>query len=220
MELSITLRKMLVRLTRIVILSATAALLTATCSFGSEPKQITFTFVAFERTTPESALTYLRQDRATLEPECISHVINLLREQTTVSTLDVLLGYMDFEEPVAPGVPHDVRGLGPTGGAYPAVDLVARFHSRAISGLKKIIADEDATSLSRIYAAKAYFAVSPKFTAISFIARAAHRALDPKLSKDLTQLAELMVTYCSAEDRDACKGALQHSDTEDDSGRI
>jgi hypothetical protein len=200
---------MLVRLTRIVILSATAALLTATSSFGSEPEHITFTCLGFEGTTPESALTYLRQDRATLEPECINHAISLLREQTTVSALDVLLGYMDFEEPVAPGVPHNVRGLGPTGGAYPAVDLVARFHSRAIPGLKKIIADEDATSLSRINAAKAYFAVSPKSPVISFIARTAHRALDPKLSKDLAHLAELMVDYCSAEDREACKEALQ-----------
>jgi hypothetical protein len=96
----------------------------------------------------------------------------------------------------------------PTLGIYPATDLAVKFKSAALPRLKKIITNDEATTLSRMNAAKAYFWLNRNAAGIAFIAQAAHRTDDQNASKALLDLAKEMATHCVADIENACKEAL------------
>lgn len=179
------------------------------CAMKTEVQRTGLTCSGFNGTTAEAALAYLQQDRATLEPECIYRAIGILRGDQCKPSADVLFRYLDFETPVPPGVPHQANASSPTGGIFPAVDLLCSFGESVVPRVKQAIRDDGQTTLSRLNAAKIYFALDNGPTSIGFIAKAAHDATQPAAAKELLHFAEIAVGYCAADKKEQCKQALK-----------
>ena len=162
---------------------------------------------SFDGNTSEAALTYLQQERSILEPACIYDALGILDTNRYKPAIETLFHYLDFEKPEAPGAPHPVT-MGPTAGAFPAADALARFGNSVLPKVKEVIRNDVEPPLSRLNAAKIYFDIRPEPATVGFIAKAGHEAIDPASSKQLIHFAQLTVNYCQPDKREECKKAL------------
>jgi hypothetical protein len=162
---------------------------------------------SFDGKTSEAALAYLQQERSILEPACIYDAIAILDANRYRPAIETLFHYLDFEKPEAPGAPHPVT-MGPTAGAFPAADALARFGNSVLREVKEVVRDDREPPLSRLNAAKIYFHIFPDPATVGFITKAGHEAMDPVASKELIHFARLTVNYCQPDQREECKKAL------------
>lgn len=163
---------------------------------------------SFAGTTPQAALKYLQQERASLEPACIDLSIGIVRQARYAPAIETLFKYIDFRKPGGrPDIPPPAR-IGPTEGAYPAADALDGFGTSPVPELKKVIEDDSASKVARFNAAQVLFWITPGPSSIAFIYTAGQGAVDRDAGAALSHLAELAVPYCSKEQANDCKKAV------------
>lgn len=154
-----------------------------------------------------SALAYLQKDRALLDPACIETALDRVALEQYKPAIPTLLHYLDFLPPRNFPFTHH---MGPTGGEYPGVEALSQFDEKdVLSGIQKVIRDDDVNTLSRVNAAILYFFKWPDGETIRFIVRVAQSAIDPASSQALLVLAETAVKYCPISEREECKKAFE-----------
>jgi hypothetical protein len=156
----------------------------------------------FHGTTPQAALAYLKQDRTTLEPWCINMAVAIFGGHPYAPAKKTLLEYIDFKRPFPIGKP------GPTGGQYPAADVLSDYGQSVVPDLKAILTSDDKNVQSRLNAVSVWFWISPKPLTVAFVAQAAKDAGDRDAGEKLANLAALLPKYCHKEDQPECEKAL------------
>lgn len=156
---------------------------------------------------PAVALAYLSQDRATLSSACLIKAIRNIREYDYKPAIPVLTKYLDFRMP-PPFAPFDPLTRQPTGGLYPAADVLARFGEAAVPALKAAVNNDDLNKIERINGAEALFSAGAnKPQAIRSTAKAAQSSQDSDVAGALRKLANDMARNCRPEETKQCQDA-------------
>jgi hypothetical protein len=124
------------------------------------------------------------------------------------AAIPVLVKYLDFRMP-PPFTPYNPLTQQPTGGLYPAADVLARFGADAVPALKAALGDEQLHSEGRSNAAKALFVLTAdKAQVIGLTMKTARLSGDPETADMLKKLATTMVAHCKPDEVQLCRQAL------------
>jgi hypothetical protein len=155
----------------------------------------------------DTALAYLQQDRRNLTSACVVKAIAAINKDVSPQAIPTLANYLDFKDRMH-GPIYDPYTQGPTGGIYPAVDLLARFEHFAVPALKQAVEDEDLSKMARLNAERALFSINKRSQTLRFFIKTAQASQHPDVAAALTAFAKEAARACIPEEVQQCSDAV------------
>lgn len=166
---------------------------------------------ALAGSNPQQLMQFLK-DRQTAgpDPHCVEYALRSLGDAKIQEAIPVLVAYLDFERPETEMEKLGMGGaLGTIGNDFPAVFALTEMGRAALPALIQVV--ESGTSSTKghkngIYAIMKIFQRGP--AGIQFLAHSAATAKSTDAHSRLSAAAHEAVTWCTAEERQACESAV------------